>query len=75
MTRKDLSEKRIEKLENMEQGMELISLLNYEECIAVLNGVKKMPSEMYKALIDRAKSQKGVTFELITAGLQSVVNI
>lgn len=34
MTRKNLSEKCIDKLENMEQALELINLLNYDECIA-----------------------------------------
>jgi len=29
---------------------------------------------MHKALIDRAKSLKGVTYELIVAGIQAVVN-
>lgn len=74
MTRKDLVEKNIEKLENMEQALKMISLLNYDECIAVLKGVKGMPSVIHKALMDRAKEQGGVTLELIAAGLQAAIN-
>lgn len=74
MTRKDLAEKKIKKLESMEQAMEMINILNYDECIATLNGVKRMPAEMHKALMDRAKAQRGLTLELITAGMQAVVN-
>lgn len=74
MTRKDLAEKRIDKLDSMEQALELISLLDYDECIAVLNSTKHLPTVMYKALMERAKAQRGVTLELITAGLQAIVN-
>ena len=74
MTRKDLAEKRIKKLDSMEQALELISLLDYDECIAVLKGVKHLPTVMYKALMERAKAQKGVTLDLIPAGLQAIVN-
>lgn len=74
MTRSDLAEKKINKLDSIEQAMELISLLEYDECIAVLNGVKKMPGNIHKALMDRAKSLKGVTLELIVAGMQAAVN-
>ena len=74
MTRKDLAEKKIDRLESMEQAIEVISILEYDECLAALNGVEKMPSDMHKALMDRAKSLKGVTFELIVAGMQAAVN-
>ena len=74
MTRKDLAEKRIKKLDSMEQALELISLLDYDECIAVLSGVRHLPTVMYKALMERAKAQRGVTLELIAAGLQAIVN-
>lgn len=74
MTRKDLAEKRIEKLENMEQAFEMISILDYDECIVALKGVERMPPIMHKALIDRAKSLKGNTLGLITAGIQAIVN-
>ena len=74
MTRKDLVEKKIDRLESMEQAMEMISILEYDECIAALNGVKKMPCNIHKALMDRAKSLKGVTLDLIVAGMQATVN-
>lgn len=74
MTRRDLAEKKIDSLENMEQALELINLLNYDECIVALNNVKGMPSNIHKALMDRAKSLKGVTLELIITGMQAVVN-
>ena len=74
MKRQDLEEKKIDRLENMEQAMEMISLLNYEECIAVLNGVKGMLPNMHKALMERAKSLNGITFELVLAGIQAAVN-
>ena len=74
MTRKDLAEKKIDRLESMEQAIEVISILEYDECLAALNGIKKMPGDMHKALMDRAKSLKGVTFELIVAGMQAAVN-
>lgn len=74
MKRRDLEEKSIEKLESIEQALEMINILDYEECIAALKGVNRMPYVMYKALIDRAKSLKGISFELIVAGMQSIVN-
>lgn len=74
MTRKELEKKRIEKLNSMDQALEMISILNYEECIEALKGVNRMPSVMYNALMDRAKSLKGNTFELIVAGMQAIVN-
>lgn len=74
MTREDLAMKRIDRLEGIEQALETISILNYEECIAVLKGVERMPSEIHKALMNRAKEQRGVTVELIAAGMQAVVN-
>ena len=74
MTRRDLAEKKIDSLENMEQALELINLLNYDECIVALNNVKRMPSNIHKALMDRAKSLKGATLELIIAGMRAVVN-
>ena len=74
MKRKDLEEKKIDRLESMEQAMKLINLLNYDECIAVLNSVKGMPSNMYKAIMERAKSLNGITYELVVAGIQAAVN-
>ena len=74
MTRKDLAEKKIEKLEGMKEAIEMISILEYDECIYALEHVKRMQPVMHKALMDRAKSLKGVTFELIVAGMQAAVN-
>lgn len=74
MTRKDLAEKKIDKLESMEEAIQMIQILNYDECIAALKGVKRMPSNIHKALMDRAKSLKGNTLELIVAGMQAIVN-
>ncbi len=74
MTRKDLAEKKIDRLDSMEEAIQMIQILNYDECIAALNGVKRMPSNIHKALIDRAKSLKGNTLELIVAGMQAIVN-
>lgn len=74
MTRRDLAEKRVEKLDGMEQALEMINMLDYNECIAALKGVHQMPYVMHKALIDRAKSLRGNTSELIIAGIQAIVN-
>lgn len=74
MTRKDLAAKKIDGLNSVEDAIQMIQILNYDECIAALNGVKRMPSNIHKALIDRAKSLKGVTYELIVAGIQATVN-
>ena len=74
MTRRDLAEKRVDKLESIDQALKMISILEYDECIAALNGVERMPYSIHKALIDRAKSLKGNTFELIVAGMQAIIN-
>ena len=74
MTRTDLTEKKIDRLDSMEDVMQMIQILDYDECIAALNGVKRMPYGMHKALMDRARSLKGITSELIIAGMQAVVN-
>lgn len=75
MTRKDLSEKKITGIETMNEALELISLLNYDECLECLKKLKNIPNEIFDALIERAKEDKGrVTFELITASMQAVVN-
>ena len=74
MTRKDLSEKTIERLDGMKDALDLINILEYDECIEVLKRVKRMPPVMHKALMDRAKSLKGATFELMIAGMQAAVN-
>lgn len=74
MTRRDLADKNIERLESIEEAIELINILDYDECLAVLNGTKNLPSEMFSALIDRAKSLRGTTLALMMASLQNVIN-
>lgn len=74
MTRKDLENKSIEKLNSIDEAIELINLLNYEECIELLNRLHNVPADLLKAIINRAKSLKGNTIELLTASLQCVVN-
>lgn len=74
MTRKDLENKNIEKLNSIDEAIELINLLNYDECIKLLNSLHNVPSEMLKAIINRAKSLKGNTPELLIASLQCLAN-
>lgn len=58
ITREDLANKKIDKLENIEQAKEMINLLTYDECLAVLNGTKNIPHELYSALMAQAKKRK-----------------
>lgn len=75
MTRDDLLNKKVEKLNNVSEALELISLLNYDECIAVLMNTKNIPSEIHAALMSRAKeAHGGTTLELVIAGMQNAVN-
>lgn len=75
MTRDDLLNKKVEKLNNVSEALELISMLNYGECIAVLMNTKNIPSEIHAALMARAKeAHGGTTLELVMAGMQNVVN-
>lgn len=74
MTRKDLETKSIEKLNSIDEAVELINLLNYDECIYLLNSSHNVPADLLKAIINRAKSLKGNTVELLTASLQCLVN-
>lgn len=75
MTRTDLLNKKVEKLNNVNEALEVISLLNYAECIAVLTNTKNLPSELHSALMARAKEDYGkTTLELVIAGMQNVVN-
>lgn len=75
MTRDDLLNKKVEKLNNVSEALELISLLKYDECIAVLMNTKNIPSEIHAALMSRAKeAHGGTTLELVIAGMQNVVN-
>ena len=74
MTRKDLETKSIEKLNSIDEAIELINLLNYDECIKLLNELHNVPADLLKAIINRAKSLKGNTVELLTASIQCLVN-
>lgn len=74
MTRTDLENKTIEKLNSIDEALEMISLLDYDECIVELNGLHNVPHVIFKALINRAKSIKGNTLELMIASMQCVVN-
>lgn len=75
MTRADLLNKKVDQLNNIGEALELIRLLNYGECIAVLMNTKNLPSEIHAALMKRAKEvHGGTTLELVIAGMQNVVN-
>ena len=75
MIREDLLNKKVDQLNSIGEALELISLLNYGECIAVLMNTKNIPSEMHAALMKRAKEANGgTTLELVIAGMQNVVN-
>ena len=75
MTRTDLLNKNVDQLNSIDEALELISLLNYDECIAVLMNTKNIPSEIHAALMERAKEANGgTTLELVIAGMQNVVN-
>ncbi len=76
ITREDLANKKIDKLENIEQAKEMINVLTYDECLAALNGTKNIPHELYSALIARAKEANNgkTTLALIIAGLQNISN-
>lgn len=53
MTRQDLVNKSIDKLNTVKEALELIEILEYDECIAVLTGTKNLPSEIHSALMRR----------------------
>lgn len=74
MTRNDLANQNIEKLESIEEAIELVSLLDYDECLAVLNRTNNIPHELFKALVDKAKSLKGMTLDLLIASMQNIAN-
>lgn len=58
MTRQDLVNKSIDKLNTVKEALELIEILEYDECIAVLTGTKNLPSEIHSALMRRGKEAK-----------------
>ena len=51
MTRQDLVNKSIDKLNTVKEALELIEILEYDECIAVLTGTKNLPSEMKRKIM------------------------
>lgn len=60
MTRQDLVNKSIDKLNTVKEALELIEILEYDECIAVLTGTKNLPSEIhvvYKNIVGYASSK------------------
>ena len=76
ITREDLANKKIDKLENIEQAKEMISLLTYDECLAALNGTRNIPHEIYSALMAQAKKENNgiASLALVIAGLQNISN-
>lgn len=60
MTRQDLVNKSIDKLNTVKEALELIEILEYDECIAVLTGTKNLPSEIHSALMRRGKEVDGM---------------
>jgi hypothetical protein len=74
MTRTDLYTKSISKIISKEEAINMISVLDYDECIYCLNNLKGVPTWMFESLINRAKSIKGMTYELVIASLQCAVN-
>ena len=76
ITREDLANKKIDKLENIEQAKEMINTLTYDECLDALNGTKNIPHELYSALMARAKEANNgkTTLALVIAGLQNISN-
>lgn len=59
MTRQDLVNKSIDKLNTVKEALELINILEYDECIAALTGTKNLPSEIHSALMRRGKEANG----------------
>lgn len=75
MTRTDLQNKRIEKLNSIEEMHELVSILTYEECIKVLKRCHHLPAEIVNALVEKAKKEAGkMTLEIVMASMQTVLN-
>ena len=72
MTRQDLVNKSIDKLNTVKEALELINILEYDECIAVLTGTKNLPSEIHSALMRRGKEANGGKTTLALLGLYSL---
>lgn len=74
MTRTDLYTKSISKITSKDEAINLISVLDYDECIYCLKNLKGVPTWIFESLINRAKSIKGMTYEIVIASFQCVVN-
>jgi hypothetical protein len=75
MTRTDLQNKRIEKLNSIEEMHELVSILTYEECIEVLKRCHNLPAEIVNHLVEKAKKEAGkMTLEIVMASMQTALN-
>lgn len=76
MRREDIDKQTIKELHGIPEAIEMIHLLTYPECIAVLNGTRDIPFQVHQALMQRAKEANGgkTTWELIAAGMQNIVN-
>lgn len=76
MTREQLANKEIKKPNNLEEAIELINILTYDECIKLLQRLKNTPVEIFNALIDRAKklNNNKISFDLAVAAIQGIAN-
>ena len=75
MTRTDLQNKRIEKLNSIEEMHELVNILNYDECIEVLKRCHNLPVEIVNHLVEKAKKEAGkMTLEIVMASMQTALN-
>lgn len=76
MTREQLSNKEIKKLNNLDEAIELINILTYDECIKLLQRLKNTPVEIFNALINRAKklNNNKIGFDLAVAAIQNNAN-
>jgi len=74
ITRTQLANKEIKKLNTIEEALEMVQCLTYDECIEILKRTHDLPSKLYNALIDRCKALRGNTMELIMASMQHIIN-
>ena len=75
MIRSDLQNKRIEKINSIEEALELVSILAYEECIEMLKKCHNLPAEVVNALVEKAKKEAGkMTLEIVMATMQTALN-
>lgn len=75
ITREQLNNKSIDKLNNVDEAFELIRALTYTECITCLKEVKGMPASFIHALREQAeKEARCLTFEIVEAAIQAAVN-